>query len=90
MAKTKDKPNPPAQPTRPPLFEVGDVVMNLKKNDPLLILGIDGDEYIYMHLRDQYFGDTFGHSHVIKKGSKSNQPMDIVERHHSLYVFESC
>jgi hypothetical protein len=74
---------------RKPLFERGDIILDLKKKEPRLILSIKEDKagfrYEFMELEDQNWKDIYGNYIGIKKGEISFQPCDIVEKHFSIY-----
>ena len=67
------------------IFERGDIVMDLAKKSPKLILGTKDGSYEFMELKNQYIKDIFNKTTVIEKGSISTQPADIVEKHYSSY-----
>lgn len=72
--------------TRKYIFDRGDVIMDLAKKAPMLILGVTEDEcYKKMNLKTQYIKDFLGETHIIEKGSVSTQPADIVEKYYSYY-----
>jgi hypothetical protein len=74
---------------RKPFFEKGDIIMNLKRNDPRVILSItEGGCYEFMSLLTLNFHDVFGNPQSINKGDIGTQPIDIVEKYFCLYQFE--
>ena len=67
-------------------FKRGDIIINLAKTQPRLILSVtDKGTYEYMELADYHFDDIFGNRYYVKKGDISTQPADIVEKYWCLY-----
>lgn len=68
------------------LFERGDIVLDLDRKDPRLILSISEDnKYEFMELKDQSWKNVFGTIITIHKGDINWQPIDIVESNFSIY-----
>jgi hypothetical protein len=78
---------------RKALFEKGDIVLNLKRTEPRLILDVITENdtfyrYRFMHLKDQSLYTIAGEDISFKKGDTGTQPCDIVEKHFSIYKIE--
>lgn len=74
---------------RKPFFERGDIILDLKKENPRLILSVtDNEKYEFMELVSHYFKDVFGNPIDISKGDVSTQPIDIVEKNFCIYKIE--
>ena len=74
---------------RKALFERGDIILDLDKKEPRLILSVTDDGwYEFMELGDQCWHDIFGTDISIKKGETGKQPCDIVEKNFSIYKIE--
>jgi hypothetical protein len=71
---------------RKPCFERGDIIIDLEKKEPRLILSITEEGlYEFIELKDQNWKDIFNNNIGIKKGDIGKQPIDIVERHFCIY-----
>ena len=77
---------------RKALFEKGDILLDLPRKRPILILNIviNGEymSYEYIELKDQHYHTIAGESIYIKKGNTSQRPCDLVEREYSIYKIE--
>ena len=71
------------------IFERGDIIMDLSRKSPKLILGIKDDSYELMVLKSQYIKDIFNQTTIIEKGTICTQPTSMVEKYYSIYEFNN-
>lgn len=75
--------------TREPYFKRGDIILDLKRENPRLILSIkDNINYEFMELKDHNWHDIFGSPMGVSKGDICSQPIDIVEMNYCIYKIE--
>lgn len=71
---------------REPHFKRGDIILDLQRKDPRLILSVLENEYYeFLILKDQYWKDIYGNNIGGKKGDTASQPIDIIEKNFSIY-----
>ena len=68
------------------IFKVGDIISNGSKTDVRVILKAEKRMYEFLNCKEQHIKMANGERHISEKGSSSNQPADIVERH--FYLIE--